>query len=212
LKDRATKTLARTAAGPLALITVLLATPRSAEAKLFELYAGAHTGLMTGWGSPSDPATAIDFFDRTHGYGVGVEVGAEVLEVSALISLTDIVSSGSAGTLSEFLLGFDGEFEVDDLAKPATFVRMGIFGGLGVGTFKAVDMIADPRRVANKGPVIQAMLSLDHYFFSVISVGLEARAGYHYFVPGSFSELSGSAQGGHFLLLLTARAHLDPFR
>jgi hypothetical protein len=190
----------------------LLAAPSPAHAKLFELYAGGNAGIMNGWGSPSDPTTAIDYFDRTHGTAVGVDIGAEVLEVSALLSFSKILSDGSSGTFSEFLLGFDGEFGVDDLTKPATFLHLGVFGGLGVGTSQAVDVLGDTRRVANKGPVVQLSAGIDHYFLQVISVGIEARAGYHYFVPGSFSELSGSAQGGHLLLLVTARAHLDPFK
>jgi hypothetical protein len=190
----------------------LLAAPSPAQAKLFELYAGGNAGIMNGWGSPSDPTTAIDYFDRTHGTAVGVDIGAEVLEVSALLSFSKILSDGSSGTFSEFLLGFDGEFGVDDLTKPATFLHLGVFGGLGVGTSQAVDVLGDTRRVANKGPVVQLSAGIDHYFLQVISVGIEARAGYHYFVPGSFSELSGSAQGGHLLLLVTARAHLDPFK
>jgi hypothetical protein len=199
-------------AGALAFVTGVLAAPAPAHAKIFELFAGGNAGLVTGWGSPSDPSTAIDFFDRTHGSAVGVEVGAEVLEVSALISFSKILSDGSRGTFTEFLLGFDGEFGVDDLTKPATFLHLGAFGGLGVGTSRAVDVGADPRRVADKGPVVQLSAGLDHYFLQVLSLGIEARAGYHYFVPGSFSELSGSAQGGHLVLLVTARAHLDPFR
>jgi hypothetical protein len=199
-------------AGVVASVVGVLAAPAPAHAKLFELYAGGNAGLMNGWGSPSDPSTAVDFFDRTHGTAIGVDIGAEVLEVSALLSFSKILSEGRRGTFSEFLLGFDGEFGVDDLTKPATFLHLGVFGGLGVGTSDAAEVLGDTRRVANKGPVVQLSAGLDHYFLQVISVGIEARAGYHYFVPGSFSELSGSAQGGHLLLLVTARAHLDPFR
>jgi hypothetical protein len=201
--------------GPSALAALtagMLVAPPPAQAKIFEIYAGGNAGLVTGWGSPSDPSTAIDFFDRTHGGAVGVEVGAEVLEVSALISFSKILSEGSRGTFSEFLLGFDGDFGVDDLTKPATFLHLGVFGGLGVGSSPAPENAGDPRRVANKGPVVQLSAGLEHYFLQVLSLGIEARAGYHYFVPGSFSELSGSAQGGHLVLLVTARAHLDPFR
>jgi hypothetical protein len=187
-----------------------MAAPTAAHAKIFELTAGSYAGGMSGWGEAKDPDTAIDFFDRTHGGLVGVEVGAEVLEISALVSFAKVATGDSRGTFTQFLLGFDGEFGVDDLTQPRTFLRLGGFAGVGVGTQPTVVSLADMRRVADHGPVLQATVALDHYILPVLSLGLEARAGYHFFVPGTFSELSGSAQGGHLLLFLVARAHLDP--
>jgi hypothetical protein len=199
------------ARGALAGVVVLLAAP-AAQAKLFDLYGGLRTGALMGWGSASGQPGAQDFFETTHGPGMGFEVGLELLNVNAAVNFTQMLSSdGLAGTLTQLLLGFDGEIGVDGLRRPKTFVRIGGAAGLGFGTPRPVDPPLNNDQVTHRGPVFQATVGVDRYLVPLLTVGLEATGGYHYFIDGSINAPSSTAKGMHLLILLAARVHLDPF-
>jgi hypothetical protein len=87
-----------------AAAALAMADARQAEARILDLHLGADAGGITGWGStPNTP----DFFQHTRGAGLGFDVGVKLLVFDLSARFTQVFNgSGTAGTLTQFLLGF----------------------------------------------------------------------------------------------------------
>ncbi len=199
-----------------ALGTLLCLWPTGAEAKLLDLYAATRAGGTVGWGLNEINPQASDFFKQVRGPTVGAEVGIELLLLNASINFNQMFdNNGPAGTLTQFLLGFDGEIDLDGRQKPRTFLRLGIAGGVALGTHKPVDPPLDNNQVSDKGFVGQATVALDHHLNDVFSVGIELIPGYHFFFAGGaapVNDAGNQSQGVHMLGMLTFRAHFEPLK
>jgi hypothetical protein len=194
--------------------TALLGRPRAAEAKLFDLYASGRAGQIWGWGISDVNAEASNFFDRVRGPSLGAEVGAEVFLVNLSVNFNQLFDrEGPAGTLTQFLVGFDGDLAIDSRLKPKTFLRFGVSGGLALGTHRPVDPPLDNNQVSNKGPVAQGLVALDRHLNSVFIIGLEFIGGYHYFFAGGDAPANAKtnqSQGAHVMGFLSLRVHFEP--
>ena len=83
---------------------LVVAAARPAEARILDLHVSGDAGGITGWGqTPNTP----DFFAHTRGAGVGFDLGVKLLVFDASARFTQVLeSSGTVGTLTQFLLGF----------------------------------------------------------------------------------------------------------
>jgi hypothetical protein len=195
-----------------ALVVAAALAPRPAEAKLVDLYGALRGGGVVGSGTASGEQSS-DFFKSARGPGFGFELGLELLNVNASVNFTQLLDGGgAAGTVTELLLGFDGEIGIDGLRRPKTFIRLGGSAGIALGTHRPVNPPLDNEQVSDKGPILQAVVGVDRYLAPVVTIGLEATAGYHYFAAGPLNSPTSTSSGMHLLIFFTVRAHLEPFR
>jgi hypothetical protein len=87
-----------------AAAALAIADARVAEARILDLRLGGDAGGLVGWGStPNTP----DFFQHTRGAGLGFDLGVKLLVFDLSARFTQVFNgSGTAGTLTQFLLGF----------------------------------------------------------------------------------------------------------
>lgn len=177
----------RLATAGLAVAALGLAAARPAEARLIDLHAGALAGGMTGWGADS---RTPDFFNKTRGGAFGAEVGVKLLVFDLSVRFLQVVDgSGLSGTLAQALLGFEidvpvGEARTED-GKRKMILRPGIAGGVGLGTPGPVQTPYSSAQVSDKGIISQFKLALEYNVFPMLGLGVEADAGYHYFLGGA---------------------------
>jgi hypothetical protein len=198
--------------GPVGTALLALVLPGAAQGKLFDLYAGPRMGMMQGWGQ------------GLRGLGLGAEVGAELLLFDAIVDYHTLVGGSRSGaSMTELLLGLDGDFALDE--TNAVFLRLGVASGLGLLTPKIRS--AGGQELSYKGLVVRGTLALERHLNRFVVIGLEFTGGYHYFLEsGLIKQLSTGAlpgpdgtalqdrwvSGGQFAGLVTVRAHLEPFR
>src|SRR4029079_2928153 len=123
------------------LSLIITAAARPAEARWFDLHAGARAGGVVGWGSASGGNS--DFFERTRGGGLGFEVGAKLLIFDLSANFLQVVNgSGRAGTLTQLLLGVEIDVPVGNAklksGQSRSIFRPGLAGGVGFGTPRPV--------------------------------------------------------------------------
>jgi hypothetical protein len=206
-----------------------------AEARFIDLHAGLRAGGLTGQGSTSNPSRR-DFFELVRGPAAGVEVGAKILVLDLSLSFMQVLGGkgeigepgrrlgGSAGqigapgeqlaidsglgtgTLTQLLLGFEMEFNL----PRQLLLRPRLSAGFGLGTLRPVDPPLSNDDVTHKGVVAQAQVALERYLNPFLSVGVEAVAGFHYFLGGTLvvNDARNWSGGLQFGGLLTMTAHL----
>jgi hypothetical protein len=178
---------------PLWLLAGLLAgalglAARPAEARLIDLHAGVVAGGLTGWGSDSHTP---DFFSKTNGAAFGAEVGLKLLMFDLSIRFLQVADSrGLTGTLATAMLGFEIDVPISEVAhadgsKSQIILRPGFAGGIGFGTPAPVQTPYNNAQISDKGLLAQGKLALDYNIFALLSVGVEADFGYHYFLGGN---------------------------
>jgi hypothetical protein len=187
-----------------------LAAPAPAQAKLLDIYAGPRVGMMQGWGQ------------GLRGLGFGAEAGVELLLFDAVVNYTALLGGQRSGaSMTELLLGMDGDFELDGAA--GLYLRVGGAAGLGLLSPKAPPAMPGGGELTYKGLVLRGTVALERHLNRFVIIGLEFTGGYHYFLESQLiKQLSngvpvvpGSAQdrwvqGGQFAGLLTLRAHFEP--
>jgi hypothetical protein len=194
------------------VVLVALLVPGVAQGKLLDLYAGPRLGVMQGWGQ------------GLRGLGVGVEVGAELLFFDLIADYHTVVGGARSGaSMTELLLGLDGDFALDD--TNALFLRLGGASGLGLLTPRTRS--ATGQELSYKGLILRGTLAIERRLNRFVIVGFELTGGYHYFLEsGLIRQLtSGMAvpeggtaaqdrwvSGGHFAGLITLRGHFEPFQ
>ena len=116
--------------------TALLLAAPVAQARLVDARAGVRAGGMAGWGITQN---VPDFFSKTRGFGGGFEIGAKLLVIDLSINYMQMLdTSGTAGALTQFLLGVTYDFPVgrrrlrDGGARHVLRPTAG--GGFGFGT------------------------------------------------------------------------------
>jgi hypothetical protein len=198
--------------GALGVALLALVVPGAAQGKLLDLYAGPRVGLMQGGRQ------------GMRGLALGAEVGAEVVFFDIIADYHTLVGGGRSGaSMTELLLGLDGDFELDE--KNALFLRLG--GASGVGLLTPKTRSATGQELSYKGIVLRGTLAIEHHFNRFVVAGLEFTGGYHYFLESSLIKqlMSGMAvpegataqqdrwvTGGQFSALITIRAHFEPFQ
>jgi hypothetical protein len=171
----------------LAVAGLGLATARPAEARLIDLHAGVLAGGMTGWGSDS---RTPDFFNKTRGGAFGAEVGVKLLVFDLSVRFLQVADTGGlTGTLAQAMLGFEidvpvGEARTED-GKRKLILRPGVAGGVGFGTPGPVQTPYNAAQISDKGVLTQFKLALEYNIYPLLGIGVEADAGYHYFLGGA---------------------------
>jgi hypothetical protein len=185
--------------------------PAAVHGKLLDLYAGPRMGVMQGSGP------------GLRGAALGAEVGAEVVFFDLIVDYHALVGGSRSGaSATEFLLGLDGDFALDD--SGALFLRLGGASGLGLLTSKTRSSTG--HELSYKGLVLRGTLAIERHLNRFVVVGLELTGGYHYLLEtGLLKQLtSGMAvpegtaaqdrwvTGSQFSALVTLRAHFEPFQ
>lgn len=184
---------------------------RPAQARLVDLYAGATAGGLGGWGTtPNTP----DFFDSTHGPGVGFDLGVKLLFIDLSASFLQVLNgSGTAGTLIQFLLGGEVDVPLGGGRLPdgqgQSVLKPKLAGGFGFGTPGPVQTPLTDSQISAKGIVANGSLGYEYFLNPFIAIGAEATFGYHYFFGGDVvNSAHSSSSGYHVLGLGTVTFHL----
>ena len=192
---KSTRCSSRSATG----MTVILATmlslgallkPAQAEAKLFEAWASALTGVANGKGK-----TDRDFYTWTGGAATGIEVGAKVLFFTAYVDYLRFFQ-GTGANLISVNLGADNSFKLPALPISIVyrFAASGYLGSLGNGTRTANDgTVIDSENMQTRGIGARGGVGLAYTFLKVFSLGIRPMVGYHYFFGGSANGESQSS-------------------
>jgi hypothetical protein len=193
-----------------ALVVGALAA-RPAEARMVDLHVGGRAGGLIGWGSGGGGQP--DFFERTRGPGVGFDLGLKLLVFDFSANFLQVFdSNGRAGTLTQFLLGFEidvpvGRARLHNGQSQAIF-RPGLSGGIGLGTPHPVSPPLNNDQVSDKGIVSQLKLAYEYFIDPFIAVGVEGDIGYHYFLWGQVVNSGQNSSGYQLTGLGTVTFHL----
>jgi hypothetical protein len=176
---------------------------RPAEARLIDLHGGVIGGGLTGWGETSNTP---DFFKRRQGPGAGVEVGVKLLVFDVSASFVQLFnSSGTAGTLTQFLAGVNIDVPVGndkfqegvERGRSRNIIRPIANLGFAVGTPEPVHPPLDNAQISAKGFVSYVGLGYEHFLNEFFGVGAQANFGYHYFIDGGLSEMTAVPNQTH---------------
>jgi hypothetical protein len=197
----------------LAGLGVVALSARPAEARLIDLHAGARAGGIVGWGST---ANTPDFFDKTKGGAMGIEVGAKLLVFDLSASFLQVLNGdGRVGTLSQLMLSFEFDVPVGrdrfQNGKSRNIIRPALGFGVGVGTPGPVSPPLNNAQVSDKGIVSQLELDYEHFLNPFMGIGVEGDYGYHYFLGGEANPVLKStdhSSGYHMAALATFTFHL----
>lgn len=194
-----------------------LGMARPAEAKFFDIYAGPRFGVAQGAGGGAK-----------RGAVAGVQAGLELVLFDAMFDFSEIVGGKDAGaSLTQLLLGADGDIPLDGLSHAQTFFRVGAAAGLALVTPKAPHFPLDDKQIEHKGVALQGIAALERHLGRFVIVGLEFTLAYRYMlshelvdsaammqptaIPPALSpdhwESSTQAMG-----LITARIHFEPLQ
>lgn len=187
--------------------------PRRAEARLIDLYAGGMAGGFGGWGATSNTP---DFFDKTHGPALGFDLGMKLLVFDLSASfLQAFTSSGTSGTLIQFLLGLEVDLPIGPAKLPdgqsQSVLKPEIAGGFGFGTPGPVSPPLTDSQISAKGIVGNATLGYEYFLNPFIGVGATGTLGYHYFFGGDVvnsSDAQNHSSGYQLIGLGTVTFHL----
>lgn len=174
-------------------LLALTAAPRAASADFLSGYAQIQGGGASGTGLFGDRKDDA-FHKQAEGIAYGATVGVEILLLDVWVEHNQYLANGGVeGTWTQFMTGFDVEF---DLGRKEGGTRLengqvkggysrwyGEFGigvGFGVGTGQQVDPPLDNSEVTDKGFLFQASVGGGVRMNRYLSLGLSApmQAGY----------------------------------
>jgi hypothetical protein len=148
-----------------------------AQAGIFELQASVSGGGGFGRGTASAPSK--DFFELVQGATFGGELDIELFFIDVIVDHYEFFDTRIRGSWTQFLLGLDTEFPMDD--EQLTRATIGADAGLGVGTFQSVIFQpTTPVPISHKGATAELRLQADRMLGRFFSIGLDLRLGYHY--------------------------------
>jgi len=146
----------------------------TASADLLELHAQIHGGFLGGGSiAGEEEITGEAFFARASGT-YGAIVGAEILFIDVWVQHDQYIgggpsdeSEGITGTWTQFMTGFDLQFDIGDAPRdrkgaqtgPAPgFGEIGFGFGYGVGTGQQVDPPLDNAQLSDQGFIAETRL------------------------------------------------------
>jgi hypothetical protein len=154
-----------------------LALAPSARAHVFEVYGQLNAGAGFGRGNAQAPAK--DFFEAVQGPNAGGELGIEIMHVDLLVDRYEFFDSRLKGSWTQFMVGLDTDFPMDD--DRTTLATIGVNAGLGTGSLESSNPPGQPTpRTAHQGAAAELRLSGDRLLGHYAAVGLDLRVGYHY--------------------------------
>lgn len=170
---------------PLVLGTTVFLSAAPAEAKLFDLYLQAQLGAGGGGGTGGAQEDNA-FASGASGGAYGLLAGAEILFFDVWVNHTQYFgSSGINGTLTQFMLGFDVDFALDEPdpgKENVYFAEVGLAGGFGLGTGQQVDPPLDNAQVTDKGGLLEAHVSGEYRINRALSAGVSVPIQWAYMV------------------------------
>jgi len=174
---------------------VLLAGPRAAQAGLFELYGQLQGG--GGFGRGKTAPTSKDFFEMVQGADAGGELGIEILYLDLFVDHYEFFSDRVKGQWTQFMLGVDANFPMDD--DHMTQGTIGVDAGLGVGGLQSSLFSSGTQRISAEGVAAEVRLQGDRLLGRYASVGLDLRLGYHLLIDQDrpINEPDATSQGVH---------------
>ena len=179
----------------LCAVALLCATAMPARAGLFEVYGQLHAG--GGFGRGSAGAGSRDFFEAVQGGGIGGEVGVEIVYIDLFVDHYEFFTNKLQGNWTQFMLGFDASFPMDD--DHTTEATIGVDAGLGVGVLGSKTLADQTLQVSTRGLISELRLQGDRLLGKYASFGLDLRVGYHYLFdadkPINLPDNSGRSQG-----------------
>src|SRR5262249_32342878 len=146
---------------------LLCASAAPARADLFEVYGGLAAG--GGFGRGTAGAGSKDFFEAVQGGAFGGEAGIEILYVDLFVDHYEFFSSKLNGNWTQFMLGLDASFAMDD--DHSTEATIGVDAGLGVGVL-GDKTLADPmlsKNVSTRGVISDLRLQGDRLLNKYVS-------------------------------------------
>src|SRR5262245_51464182 len=127
---------------------VLAATwPSLARAGLFEVYGQIQGGGGFGRGNAAAPSR--DFFELVQGADASGELGIEILFLDLFVDHYEFFSERRKGQWTQFMLGLDADFPMDD--EHMTQGTIGVDAGLGVGGLESSLLTGGQQRISEKG-------------------------------------------------------------
>lgn len=173
---------------PLAIM--LLSTPRTAEAKLFEIWGAGIAGGAFGNGNA---ASDRDFYNWAKGGAAGIEIGAKVLFISGYVDYLRFFGGDAGANLFSFNLGGDYAF---GLTKNLSIVFR-LVGSFYLGTLDDASRSGsntNTGEVQTRGIGARGGVGLRYSFAKVFSVGITPLVGYHYFFGGADQDITNTDQ------------------
>ena len=157
-----------------AMAILVMSASGSAQADLLELHAQIHGGFLGGGAIAGEGEITGDaFFARTSGT-YGAIVGAEIFFVDVWVQHDQFVGGGPAednsgitGTWTQFMAGFDLQFDIGDppvdskgspTGQAKGFGEIGFGFGYGVGTGQQVDPPLDNSELSDQGFIVETHL------------------------------------------------------
>lgn len=153
-----------------------LCAERSARAGIFEVYGQVNAGGGFGRGNAAAPSK--DFFEAVQGAAVGGELGIEVMFIDLFVDHDEFFTDRIKGSWTQFMIGFDADFPMDD--EHTTQGTVGVDAGLGVGTLQSSLFSEPPPPISRKGATAELRLQGDRLLGKYAAIGLDLRLGWHY--------------------------------
>jgi hypothetical protein len=214
----------RASAGLAALAILTLGA--EARAGLLEFYAQVESGFSGGTGVYGDRRDEA-FHAGTGGLSYGGLLGVELAFIDVWIEHNQYLGgSGISGTWTQFMAGFDVDFDLSDATAGGTpgpngrlqdayapwYGSFGLGLGFGVGTGQQVEPPLDNSEITDKGFLVQGSLGVGYRLHPLLAVGLRLPLQASYLlktgegvVANDTTNHYGSIQGG---LLLEMRINL----
>lgn len=173
------------------LLLVSLVQTTHSEAKIFNIWGSALAGGVLGNGNASSDR---DFFNWASGGGVGFEVGAHILFISAYVDYVRFMGGDAGANLFTFNLGGDPEFSLSGNLK--LVIRLAgtfYYGTLDqTQTSTGVSDEVDTRGVGFRGGI-----GLKYVFAKIFAIGFQPEGAYHYFFGGADDNLLETENNSH---------------
>jgi hypothetical protein len=191
----------------LVLFGLLSALPAAkARAEMFEVYGQIHAGGGFGRGSAGAPSK--DFFELVQGASAGGELGVEIYNVDVFVDHSQFFDSRLSGSWTQFMVGLDAAFPMDD--DKTTLGTIGIDTGFGLGILERHAQ-GNSVGVSRKGAAAEVRLQGDRLLGKYAAIGLDLRVGYHYLFDAQAASAASRSHGIHLLGGVALKVHFDVY-
>ena len=195
-----------------AVSAALLLASSTADAKLFDLYAQVNLGGGGGGGTGGAQQDNA-FASGASGAAFGALMGAEILFFDLWVNHTQYVGGdGINGTFTQFMAGFDVDFELDDPdpGKPNEFfAEVGIGFGFGLGTGRQVDPPLDNAQITDKGGVLEAKVAGEYHINKALSAGVMVPIQWAYMVKNGPGIVANDTENHYQQLAVAVMAYFQ---
>lgn len=191
---------------------VLFLASSPADAKLFDLYAQAQMGGGGGGGTGGAQQDHA-FASGASGGAFGALLGAEILFFDVWVAHNQFVGGdGIIGTFTQFMAGFDVDFELDDPdpgKESEWFAEVGLGFGFGLGTGRQVDPPLDNAQITDKGGVLEAKVAGEYHLNKALSAGVMVPIQWAYMVKNGPGIVANDTENHYQQLSVAVMAYFQ---